>query len=515
MAAEPIADVCVVMEGTYPYVQGGVATWMHNLIAALPSKSFHILHIGAGPDDKYERKYELPKNVTGLTQIFLTDYRPPSLKSRGRFPGNKKAAWDTLVKFHEELVNGPDAELFNEVFKAIGGPNTRALSIEDLFYSPRAWEFVRDRYDKKGNDTSYIDFFWTWRVTHLPLFQMMQVELPRARLYHPACTGYAGFVATIAKKRFNIPLILTEHGIYTRERKIEIAQAEWIYVKQTNDHKIRRTQSFFKQWWINLFRYMSQVCYLEADRIITITQVNQPFQLADGADPSKMSVIPNGIKIDRFAACRGPRPDEEFMVGFVGRVVPIKDVKTFIRAIKSAKAAVPKLKAYIIGPTDEDQEYYAECQRLTQLLGLEDTVIYTGRQNVLDYYKRMHLLVLTSISEAQPLVILEGHCAGVPVVATNVGACEELLIGRTAEDRALGPSGIITAVASPQETADAIARIANDPRLHAQMIQSGIDRVERFYREEDLNQTYLEMYENLIAQGASAPPVPPVAVGAR
>jgi glycosyltransferase involved in cell wall biosynthesis len=105
--------------------------------------------------------------------------------------------------------------------------------------------------------------------------------------------------------------------------------------------------------------------------------------------------------------------------------------------------------------------------------------------------------VLTSISEAQPLVILEGHCAGVPVVATNVGACEELLYGRTAEDRGLGASGIVTAVASPQETADAISRVATDPKLRATMVQSGIDRVERFYREEDLNRTYLEIYDSL------------------
>ena len=154
-----------------------------------------------------------------------------------------------------------------------------------------------------------------------------------------------------------MPVLLTEHGIYTRERKIEIAQADWIYVKQTEDYKIRRTQSFFKQWWINLFRFMSRLCYQEADRIITITQVNQPFQIEDGADPAKMSVIPNGIKINRFGAARaGPRPTDEFMVGFVGRVVPIKDVKTFIRAIKMALADVPHLKAYIIGPTDEDPE---------------------------------------------------------------------------------------------------------------------------------------------------------------
>ncbi|HLE55865.1 MAG TPA: GT4 family glycosyltransferase PelF, partial [Rhodothermia bacterium] len=477
--------------------------WVHNLIRALPTKTFRILHVGATPSEKYERKYELPPNILGIHQLFLSDFRDEHLHTRGRSPGDKKAAWETLTAFHDLLPQAPDVPLFDEIWAAIGDPKTRALSLDDLFTSHRSWDFIRERYEKKGNDTSYIDFFWTWRTTHLPLFQMLQAELPPARVYHAVSTGYAGFLASIAKKRLGVPMILTEHGIYTRERKIEIAQAEWIYVKQTEDYKIRRTQSFFKQWWINLFRMMSRLCYQEADKIITITEINQPFQLEDGADPAKMAVIPNGIKLDLYAAARpGPRSDDEFMVGFVGRVVPIKDVKTFIRSIKIAVAAVPNLKAYIIGPTDEDEEYFAECQRLTQLLNLEDVVIFTGRANVVDYYRRMHVLVLTSISEAQPLVILEGHCAGVPAVATNVGACQELLYGRTAEDRGLGPSGVVTAVASPRETADAIVQICTNAKLRGEMVEAGIRRVETFYREEDLNRTYLELHERLAEAGS-------------
>lgn len=502
MPSDEVADVCFVLEGTYPFVQGGVSSWVHNLISAMPSKTFRLLSIGATPNDTYERKYEVPPNVIGIDQVFLLDFRDEKLHTRGRTRGDKKVAWETLTTFHEELVNGPHVALFEEIIASIGRPETRALTLDDLFTSHRSWEFIRDRYEKKGNDTSYIDFFWTWRITHLPLFQMLQADLPAARVYHTASTGYAGFLASVAKLRLGVPMIVTEHGIYTHERKIEIAQAEWIYVKQTEDYKIRRTQSFFKQWWINLFRLLSRVCYQEADKIITITQVNQPFQLEDGADPAKMSVVPNGIRLERYAPAReGPREPDEFMVGFVGRVVPIKDVKTFIRAIKIALAFVPNLKAYIIGPTDEDQEYFAECQRLTQLLGLEDHIVYTGRANVVDYYRRMHVLILTSISEAQPLVILEAHCAGVPVIATNVGAVEELLYGRTPDDRALGPSGIVTAVASPQETADAITRVANEPETHRAMVEAGIQRVERFYREDDLNKTYLELYEGLAALG--------------
>ncbi len=501
---EPVADVCMVVEGTYPYVRGGVSSWIHNLISALPEKTFHILFLGATPDTEYEVKYELPENFVGIDHLYVQDFREEMLRTHGPTHGkrhDKKAAWELMKQFHRELGKGPGVPLFDDVFEAVGRPDSRVLSIEDLFYSKRSWQLITDLYNENDHETSFVDYFWTFRFTHLPLFQMMQAKLPPARVYHTPTTGFAGFVAALAKKRLGAPMLVTEHGVYTRERSIEIAQADWIYVEEAQDYRLRRTQGFFKQWWISMFKMMSRLCYEQADRVITITQANQQAQIDDGADPAKMSVIPNGLKIERFASLRdSPRPDDEFAVGFVGRVTPIKDVKTLIRATKIATAEVPNLKVYVIGPGEEDPEYMAECLRLTELLDLKDHIVYTGPQNVLEYYGRMHLCLLTSISEGQPLVILEANCAGVPCVATNVGACMELIYGRTSEDQALGPSGIVTAVASPQETADAIVRIAKDPTLHADMARAGIARVERFYREEDLNRTYLGIYNALAQQ---------------
>ena len=89
--------------------------------------------------------------------------------------------------------------------------------------------------------------------------------------------------------------------------------------------------------------------------------------------------------------------------------------------------------------------------------------------------------------ENQPLVILEASCAGIPVVATDVGACKEMLLGRTGADQALGPSGIITPVASPEITGKSLVRLAQDSALGTAMGRSGIARVERFYRLETVH----------------------------
>src|SRR4029077_1168508 len=111
----------------------------------------------------------------------------------------------------------------------------------------------------------------------------------------------------------------------------------------------------------------------------------------------------------------------EFRIGFVGRVVPIKDVKTFIRAVKIVVTAHPGARAVIAGPGDEDPAYLAECQALTATLGVAERVEFTGRVDVKTIYPRVDVLVLTSISEGLPLVILEAAAARIPGVSPAAG----------------------------------------------------------------------------------------------
>ena len=58
-----------------------------------------------------------------------------------------------------------------------------------------------------------------------------------------------------------------------------------------------------------------------------------------------------------------------------------------------------------------------------------DNVVFTGRIDVRDYLGRMDMTILTSISEGQPLTILESYAARKPVIATDVGNCRELIYG--------------------------------------------------------------------------------------
>ena len=66
------ADICLILEGTYPYVAGGVSQWTHDLIRDLSHLNFHIVSIQP-PHAELEPAFELPANVIGITDICLQE----------------------------------------------------------------------------------------------------------------------------------------------------------------------------------------------------------------------------------------------------------------------------------------------------------------------------------------------------------------------------------------------------------------------------------------------------------
>ena len=132
------------------------------------------------------------------------------------------------------------------------------------------------------------------------------------------------------------------------------------------------------------------------------------------------------------------------------------------------------------------------------MLGIADKVRFTGGVNVREYYPKLDVFVLTSISEGQPLTILEAMCSGVPTVSTNVGSCSELLLGRTDEDKALGPSGVITNIGQPAETGVALVRLLTDEPLRRKMIESGFLRIDAYYRQDKVIADYRAIYKRWV-----------------
>ena len=183
-------------------------------------------------------------------------------------------------------------------------------------------------------------------------------------------------------------------------------------------------------------------------------------------------------------------------MALVGRVVPIKDIITYLHAIKLVRAQFPDLVALVLGPTDEQPDYYETCKAETAALGLTDTVRFTGQVDVTEYFPRIHVNVLTSLSESQPLSVLEAGAAAIPTVATHVGACREILAGRRDEIPPLGEGGVLTDVASPEQTAAAIAGLLRDAARREQMGRVMQERVRLYYDLNLVDSAYAAIYRH-------------------
>jgi glycosyltransferase involved in cell wall biosynthesis len=159
---------------------------------------------------------------------------------------------------------------------------------------------------------------------------------------------------------------------------------------------------------------------------------------------------------------------------------------------------MPEIEGWIIGPEDEDKMYAEECHHLVKSLDLENTVKFLGFQNVLDILPKLGLNVLTSISEAQPLVVLEGFAAGVPCVSTDVGCVRELMQGVDPEDKALGIAGSVVGIANPEATARAAIELLSDRGRWKRAQEAGIRRVEKLYTQKQMLDRYRAIYDTAL-----------------
>ena len=493
-------DICLLLEGTYPYIRGGVSSWMHQIISGLSEFTFHIIFLGGHPDLYDEPAYDLPDNVVGFEMHYLLADSDTSISAPKKGKQHLFKSWSNVLSFFEETKDPIPAHLLSEVSDFLG--NKDRLSLTDFLNSRTSWDVLTEHYLNQAGNHSFVDYFWTYRNIYQALFILAKIsqKLPNARVYHSISTGYAGFLGALCRQKTNRPFLLTEHGIYTKERKIDLAQAAWIKDRHNLiDVSMHRDMDLTRKTWIRFFEQLGTSAYHQADGIVSLFEGNRQRQHRDGAPEHKTQVIANGIDTVRFAGTYKLRPETPPMiVGLVGRVVPIKDIKTFIRTLRTAVETLPNIEGWIIGPTEEDESYVHECKRLIDSLDLNEHVKMLGSKNIAEIMPELGVMMLTSISEAQPLVLLEAMAAGIPCIATEVGACREIIDGVEGEDATLGSCGEIIPIASPTEGANAIMRILSDAEAWRRSGDIGKARVSKYYDEKLMYDSYRHLYEEAI-----------------
>ena len=469
--------ICLIAEGCYPYVAGGVSSWVQMLIEGMPEHRFVIYTIGANEEQRGKFKYQLPANVESVEENFLDQFMDAKVRRQARFQltaAEKQAVLDLITS------DRTDWPLLFDMFAAGGRYNANEFLTSEAFLDI-VMEACRGAYSQ----TPFNQTFWTMRSMLLPVLNILRCPVPEVDVFHTVSTGYAGLLGAMFSHKTGRPLLVTEHGIYSREREEEILKAGWVDV-------------YFKQTWINFFLGMSVAAYHQADRIVSLFYHARDLQIGYGADPARCIVIPNGIKLSRFAGIEPIEADgHSLALGAVDTGGAHQGPENHDLQFCPGAPEAARCKALYDRPHRRKPGLLPGMpgsHRQPHIQGVE----FVGRVDVAQWYGKVDIVLLSSISEGQPFVVLEAMASRRPVVATDVGSCRELLEGN---GDGLGPAGEIVPVMNPGLMARSILQLAADPDRMRRMGENGCRRAQRYYREETFLQAYRDLYEKVKQHG--------------
>jgi glycosyltransferase involved in cell wall biosynthesis len=461
--------ICFVLEGNYPYVRGGVSTWVDGYIRSLPRDNFVLWTITDLESKQGQFVYRLPENVTEVSENFLgTSFnlrisKNPNLK----FSAREREAIARLIRCAD-----PDWEVLLNIF------HLHAEKPVEFFLSEEFLSLLKDFAREQFPFASFSDLFWTVRSMFLPLLFLMGQPMPEADLYHSPSTGYAGVLAALASKKYNKPFVLTEHGIYTREREEEILRSEWVI-------------PHFKDYWISMFFMFARLAYQQANRVTSLYRRASLIQQELGCPAAKCDVVPNGLNFESYAAIPDKPKDDWVDIAAIVRFAPIKDIKTMIYSFSRLKQEFSHVRLHIMGGVD-DEEYYQECLDLIQFLDIKD-IVMPGNVNVMEYLAKIDFTILTSLSEGQPFAVLESLAARRPVIATDVGCCRELIEGDLGDK--FEHAGICVPPMHQSRLLQALLQMCQNEIIRKKMGIAGQQRVSAYYKIENIIGDYQKVYE--------------------
>jgi glycosyltransferase involved in cell wall biosynthesis len=485
--------IALVSEGTYPYAMGGVSIWCEQLIRGIPDYRWDVVALTV--DGSEQAVFAAPANLDRVHSIPLWGARPD-----GRHPRRGRSGTPFLQAYEVflralvtplETTRSEQGTVSRSMFllalrglyeyAADGGDLGAALLSNDaLGMLLDAWNGLRT--DDAGPPLTVADALEAaWLIEHM--LRPLSAPPVEADIVHSSMNGLATLVGMTAKWRHGTPLVMSEHGIYLRERYLA-------YLNDSAPHPVRVLV-------LSFFRSLAGAAYLVTDVLAPHSQYNRRWQLHNGADPDRMWTMYNGVEPEEFPAAAG-EPDVP-TVAFMGRVDPLKDLHTLIRAFALVRREIPEARLRIFGGTPAvNRIYHESCQQLIEELGLTGAAVLEGRiGNAVDAYHAGSLVALTSISEGFPYTVVEAMACGRPTVCTNVGGVAE----------AVGETGIVVPPRDFVAVADACVRLLRDDELRRRLGVEARARVLANFTLRRSLEAYRDVYEGLAAPiDAAAPP---------
>ncbi|MFK0111910.1 GT4 family glycosyltransferase PelF [Streptomyces sp. NPDC091217] len=475
--------VTLLTEGTYPHSHGGVSVWCDQLVQGMPDLDFDIIAVtGTGREPIV---WELPTHVSRVSSVPMWGDPPEGRAPRGH-------ARARLGDIYEEFLTAllePRAErrfpraLYLLARAAVGGTlSPFLLGDEAIAILSSVWN--RPGLAVREAAPSLHDALTATALLEHAL-RPLAAPLPRTGVAHAVSGGLAVLPGLAALDQHGVPLLLTEHGVYLRERYLgyRVAPYRWPV----------------KAVVLGFFRLLAQESYRRAALITPGNRYNRLWEEQGGAVPESIRTVYNGVDPTAFPPA-GPEP-HGLTLTWAGRVDPIKDLETLIRAFARVRAQLPNTRLRLFGGTPRGGEAYRErCEALAAELGHADAVTFEGRvDDIRDAYAAGNVVMLSSISEGFPFTLIEAMSCGRATVSTDVGGVRE----------AVGDAGFVVPPRDPASMAAAALELLGDPARRRAMGEAARLRViEQFtlrHTVETFRAIYLEL--PMLEQGFARIPV--------
>lgn len=476
--------VTLLTEGTYPHSHGGVSVWCDQLVTGMPDVRFDVLAVtGTGGEPVV---WDLPPQVARVRSVPMWGPAPAGRAPAGRRARRLAAAYERFVTalldpcaedgFAPALYALADAAADGHLGPFLRGD--RAIGVLTSVWN-RPGLMVREARPSLHDAVTA-----TTLLEHA--LRPLTADVPEDGVAHAVSGGVAVLPGLAGRERHGVPLLLTEHGVYLRERYLGYRTAPYRWP--------------VKALVLGFFRLLAEETYRRAALITPGNRYNRLWEEQGGADPRLIRTVYNGVDPAAFPPA-GPEPDGP-VLSWAGRVDPIKDLETLIRAFALVREEQPAARLRLFGGTPRGGEAYRErCEALAADLGQADAVVFEGRvDDITDAYAAGSVVMLSSISEGFPFTLIEAMSCGRATVSTDVGGVRE----------AVGDTGLVVPPRDPAAMAAAALDLLGDPERRRRMGEAARLRVIEQFTLRQTVDAFRAIYADLAARGGPGPATVPV-----
>jgi glycosyltransferase involved in cell wall biosynthesis len=419
-----------------------------------------------------KQTYALPANVRQMSTLHLWKRRPLPARSRTAVPTSINSGLANLLGFA-----AGDVDSFALGLQLLA----RAGSRSDLWphlETETSWQYVHEALTFLLNEQpsmaeTTLALHWL-RATLVPLLFIP----PRADQAHAISNSLCAIPAWLMAAEHDAPFMLTEHGLYLRERYLAFST-------EADPPGLKLLRASF-------YKTLTRLMYRDAELIVSVSEFNRFWQVRLGAPIERTRVIYNGVAPQSFPEA-DTTAQQNPTVSWVGRIDPLKDLETLIRSFTYVKPRVTNARLRLFGPTPKGNEHYhSKLRYLIDSSGLSGDVRFEGKVNpVHRAYHAADVVVLSSISEGFPYTPIEAMMCGKPVVATRVGGVSEAIgtVGRLVEPR------------NPEQMGSALTELLLDEPLRQELGREARSRALKLFTLDHMNCAYRELYSDLAATG--------------